>query len=292
VVLPEAQPVEPRVEHRFDLSNADFLAAEAGSLWVRRAQGIVERIDPATNSVVTSVKVEVVASRGCSGLGAGEGAVWSCVGEGAVARIDPASSTVVATVEVAKAADQTVIPVTSGHAWVLSEGGQVLIGVSTEDNAVHQRVELDSPCTDVAAGAGALWVVCFTAGQVLRVDPEEAAVTARIGGLPAARTLAAADAVYVGFADGIARIDPTTNEVTAAVDVPAGAFLAGIAATPDDVWVHLTRTFLQRLDPTTLEVTEVLLAPEPSGGSVLAAYGSVWATAVKDAALYRVRAAG
>ena len=38
-----------------------------------------------------------------------------------------------------------------------------------------------------------------------------------------------------------------------------------------------------------LEVVEVITVPQRSGGSVLEAFGSLWATAVDDTVLYRVR---
>lgn len=45
---------------------------------------------------------------------------------------------------------------------------------------------------------------------------------------------------------------------------------------------------MRRVDADTMEGVEDLQAPEASGGFVLLAYDSAWATAYDDAVLYRV----
>ena len=61
-----------------------------------------------------------------------------------------------------------------------------------------------------------------------------------------------------------------------------------IAAMPEAVWVRAEGRFLRRIDPETLDVVEELSAPEASGGAVLEAYGSLWATAYNDNVMYRL----
>jgi hypothetical protein len=49
----EPGPIEPRVEVRLEVpGEPDWMASGAGSVWVKTADGYVQRIDPATNQVV------------------------------------------------------------------------------------------------------------------------------------------------------------------------------------------------------------------------------------------------
>ena len=80
---------------------------------------------------------------------------------------------------------------------------------------------------------------------------------------------------------------PVSGEITGALAVDATD--GGIFATDDAVWVRAAGTFLQRVDPQSLELVEVLTAPEKGGGSVTEAFGSVWATGYDDTVMYRAR---
>lgn len=61
--------------------------------------------------------------------------------------------------------------------------------------------------------------------------------------------------------------------------VDASSADGDIEARGDAVWVRTGGFFLRRVDPNTPEVVEGLTAPEQSGGEVIVAYDSVWATA-------------
>lgn len=82
----------------------------------------------------------------------------------------------------------------------------------------------------------------------------------------------------VGVADDASDVDVEIDLDTRCIQL----------ATSEDVWVRTGGRFLRRVDADTMEVVEDLEAPEASGGSVLVAYDSVWATAYDDAVLYRV----
>jgi hypothetical protein len=68
----------------------------------------------------------------------------------------------------------------------------------------------------------------------------------------------------------------------------APGFGGGLAVASDAVWLRTDGRFLRRIDPATAAVIEEIQAPEKSGGSVLVAFGSVWATAYDDEVLYRL----
>jgi streptogramin lyase len=280
-----AQPLRPRVEHRFGLPSPDWLGAGAGSVWVKRDDGVLTRVDPKTNKVIRNIKVQKPGSQHCQGLGTSDDSVWTCGGDGDVVRIDPATNKIVARLPLGKTTDQSFIPVLAGHAWFLIGDGSTVVGVNTTSNEVDVEIPLESGCVNLGADDTTMWAACVSNDVVLRIDPAAREVTARIGGLEAPRAISVSDEVWVLYYDGLARIDPLTAEVTGALGVDS--IDGGIFATEDAVWVRADGIFLQRVDPDSLELVQVLTAPEQSGGSVIEAFGSVWATAYNDTVMYR-----
>ena len=280
------QRIRDRVEHRFDLPSPDWLAATAGAVWVKRDDGVVNRIDPATNRITATIDVKGTGL--CQGLGAGEDTVWTCVGPDAVGEIDASSGELVTRLKVAKITDQSYIPVVADHVWFLIDGGTTLAGVHLGTRKIDVEVPLDANCTDLGNDDDAIWAACVGDDTVIRVDLTTRNVTARVAGLYQPRRLSVADQVWVSYADGVARIDSESAEVTGAIDVGTGLD-GGLHATRDAVWMRTGGTFLRGVDPDTMELVEVITAPEASGGSVLAAFGSLWASAYDDTVVYRLR---
>jgi streptogramin lyase len=282
-----AQPLRPRVEHRFTLPSPDWLGAGAGALWVKRDDGVLTRVDPETNKVVKNIRVVPAGARLCQGLGTSDDAVWSCGGDGDVVRVDPATNKVVARLKLGKTTDQSFIPVLADHAWFLTGDGSTLVGVNTTSNEPDVEIALETRCVNLGADDETIWAACVSDDLVLRIDPVAGEVTARIPGLEQPRAISVADQVWVLYYDGVARIDPALGRVSGAlaVDVIDG----GIFATDEALWVRADGIFLQRVDPGSLELVEVLTAPEQSSGSVTVAFGSVWATAYNDTVMYRAR---
>lgn len=135
------------------------------------------------------------------------------------------------------------------------------------------------------------------------------------------------EAVYVRRDDGVvSNIDPDTNDVTTLAEIPGdlcqgigvgfgavwtcsdtdvvatdlatgavGDPIAGgagpdgaIAATDQSLWVRRADTFLQEIDVTDGAVGEIT-ADVTSGGDVIVAFGSLWATAYDDSGVtYRL----
>jgi len=75
---------------------ANFLAVGEGGVWVLNGgDGTVTRIDPATDSVVATIRVSEVGVSG-GDIAVGGGAVWARISDVLVAQIDVATNTVVA----------------------------------------------------------------------------------------------------------------------------------------------------------------------------------------------------
>jgi len=283
-------PLADREQARLVLTGGpDWLTEGFGSIWVKVDSGDVRRIDPVGNSIQAEIPVS---DELCQGIGISPEAIWTCTREvdqpTNVARIDPANNEVAASIEVGKSTDQGRLVFASGRIWVLNATGDQIMGIDTATNAVGPPIELGTRCTDLAAAGDVIWATCPIEGFVIRIDPG-GEVTRGPVTLENARQIAAAEYVFVSFSGGIAQLDAETLEVLALYEGSLG--LAGsIWAADDAVWVRRQpEPLLTRIDPATQTVVEVIEAEGPfSGGDVLVAFDSIWATAFDDNFLVRL----
>jgi YVTN family beta-propeller protein len=143
--------------------------------------------------------------------------------------------------------------------------------------------------SDVAVGAGAVWIADTVDGSVLRIDPEEHHVADRIE--------VGRDPEAVGIGGGIVWVansqDGTVSQINAAkgnvVDtVPVGNGPTGLAFTPGAVWVvnELDATLSRLSSKTGRVVATVRLGQNPS--RIAAGLGAVWVTSEEAGLLLRV----
>ena len=291
VLAPEGYPitdVADRQQARLRLDSPDWLAADGSTLWVKRDDGSVERIDPETNEVISTVHNE---GAHCGGIGVGFGSVWTCTVEGEaphVARYDAETGEHQATIPVVKASIQGHLATGFDHVWVLSGDGSTLVGIDPETDAPGMTIELGARGTDLETGEAGLWVVSTLDDQVLRIDPETGEVVHRVTDILKPTAVSVTDDVWVGAQLSTNRLDPETGTVLVTSEIGTGAN-GGLAVTDDAVWVRSAKRFLVRLDPADGQPVEGLSSADtPSAGSALVAFGSVWATAYDDEALFRI----
>jgi virginiamycin B lyase len=151
----------------------------AGSVWVASDKsGLVARIDPATNTVIASVKVEP----GSCYLAFGEGALWVVsAGSATVQKVDPATNTVVRTTRLGKMPG--FLAAGEGGVWVQEQGDGTVVRIDPASGDITGRVKVDQTLKwgDIDTGDGKVWLRT-TAGQTfVIIDPQSLAVTARIG---------------------------------------------------------------------------------------------------------------
>jgi streptogramin lyase len=291
VLAPEGYPVTDvadRQDARLRIDSPDWLATDGTSLWVKRDDGSVERIDPETNEVISTVDND---GAHCAGIGVGFGSVWTCsvAGEAPhVARYDAETGELQATIPVVKAAIQGHLATGFDHVWVLTGDGSTLVGIDPETDAPAVTVDLGIRGTDLETGEAGLWVVSTLDDQVLRIDPDTGEVVHRVTEVLKPTAVSVTDDVWVAAQLSTNQIDPDTGEVVVTSEIGTGAN-GGIAVTDDAVWVRSAKRFLVRLDPTDGQPVEGFSSADtPSAGSVLVAFGSVWATAYDDEALFRI----
>jgi virginiamycin B lyase len=199
------------------------LAFGAGAVWVPMAvPGAVWRIDPASNRVVARISLGGPLREAIS-VSATRGAVWiASRGEGergVLLRVDPARQRVVAEVPV----DGVPTAVAAGPttAWVATAGGRVLV-VDAKRNRVTGSVNsgggpLLGFSQTIALGGGGVWLAEPFAEQVVRIDPANRRVVARIQAGAATNLAVGQGAVWVVSSRGLLRVDIAERRVVAAV---------------------------------------------------------------------------
>lgn len=228
-----------------------------------------------------------------SDIAVGAGGVWvtDLVGN-ALFRIDPATNQVAGPLALgAPSAAMPMAVAASGDAvWVASNtlplpGDGMVLRVDPTSRSVVATIPVGSGALDIAAGAGAVWVISARDGTVSRIDPATNSVTATVHvGVNPGGIGVGAGAVWVADYLGAAlvRLDQTTGQVVATVKLAGPA--REVAVSPDAVWVAVangsdaTLGTLVRVDPkTNAIIASIPLKADPWG--VAATASAVWVAA-------------
>jgi sugar lactone lactonase YvrE len=180
--------------------------------------GLLVRIDPASNRMV---RIRLPGRP--TMVGAGPGGVWVTGAGGPIWRVDPASNQVVATIRVpgglgglpregpaGKAGDVLVGP----HAvWVSNPASGQVLRIDPARNRLVQAVAVDTPTLmgeSLVAAGGQVWA---TSGSTLLAVGDKARQIsvggpwAQDDGAPVSDLAASPDAMWVGGAAGLLRVD-------------------------------------------------------------------------------------
>jgi YVTN family beta-propeller protein len=272
------------------------LAAGDGSVWVVNAPSTraptaapgaltpfpeptsVVRLDPASALTLASIPLpRTVASAppGSYQIAVSPHGVWVINADGSVSRIDPASNRVVQTV-----ADVDVSAIASGPEGTGAVEQNTSTGSIVQLAAGHRvlrhvqipAVQLATPLSSIAVGAGAIWVTDPQSGLLWRIDPGPVPVERTIPLTPGASDVAyAAGAVWVanGISGTVSRVDPQTNHVTQTIAVgnTPGRLIAGDGG----VWVAVAGTNGVALPAASQSHTAIDALPASICGPVLSA---------------------
>jgi len=143
----------------------------------------------------------------------------------------------------------------------------------------------------MGVGFGALWAPT-PGGELLRIDPEALAISARIkvGASPYRGVAIGGDAIYIPNTgdDTISKIDPSTNTVIATFPAALNGDSEGaIGVSRDALWVTDPAGKLTKLDAASGAVLATVDIPGDSHG-VIVADGSAWITSVSNNAVVQV----
>ncbi len=276
------EPVEVKVK-----SDPDWLASGFGSIWLKRPEGFVDRIDASTATVATEIQVHDTSAQPCEGIGAGASAVWAC-DSGDLVPIDPGTGVAAEPIAAGKIAVQGRLVPSGGRIWVLTGAGDSLVGIDEVTGTPGRPIALPAACNDLGATGDVVYVVCEAADRVVRVDTTSGAVTAEAQ-IDAPTWVSAADSgVWVTAGNDLLRIDPVSLKTSVTVPGMGTGQLGSIWADGAGVWVRKLDPFLSRVRPDG-SIDRIISAPFQTGGDVIGTGGDVWVTAIDERLVIRLR---
>ena len=231
------------------------VGAGGAGLWIGSSEGgTVSEVDPATNEITRSVRVERP-----DFIAVGSTDIWvASTMTGRLTRIDAASGDILASILVGNAPSQPTLAF--GAVWVPHD---CIVG--TPDVGTTSVTRIDPATNQITGGVPGDGFQCAQAITVSR-----------------------ANLWFTDANDGtVSEVEPISARVTRSVDV--GERVAGVVELDGSLWVtfnpSLTTSGLGRVDPVAGRVTEILdlgLGPERSTSGltkVLAVDGSLWVLA-------------
>jgi DNA-binding SARP family transcriptional activator len=196
-----------------------------------------------------------------------------------VAVIDPQHSRVVGHVPVGRR--PVALAVGHGSVWVANTDDGTVSRIDPDRRQVIRTIGIGAPAVDLAVTTDAVWVANGSDGTVSRIDPRVDAVVETIDlrgsselvWNPTYAVDADDDSVWIAAGPHhVVRIDPTTNEPSAVIDV--GNVPVGLARGEEALWVVTTAERALRIEPHTNTATAEVPVEYPL--AVTAGKQAVW----------------
>jgi DNA-binding SARP family transcriptional activator/streptogramin lyase len=171
-----------------------------------------------------------------------------------VAVIDPQRSRVVGHVLVGRR--PVAVAIGHGSVWVANTDDGTVSRIDPDRREVIRTIGIGAPAIDLATATDAVWVANGSDGTVSRIDPIADAVvetidlrgSSELAWNPAYAIEADDDSVWIAAGPHhVHRIDPTTNEPSAIIDV--GQVPVGVALGEEALWVVTTAERALRIEP-------------------------------------------
>jgi virginiamycin B lyase len=180
-INPKTASVQASIAVNVDsLQNESSVAAGEGGVWVLTSviKTQLVKIDPDSNSVVTTV----AAPAGATAIRAGLGGLWvTAADNGTLTRLDPVDLSVAAEIDVGAGA--RFLAVGEGAVWVLASDAGNVVRVDPATNKAVATIRVSNgPVTggDIAVGGGSVWAR-VTDELAVRIDPVGNTVVERYG---------------------------------------------------------------------------------------------------------------
>ena len=176
--------------------------------------------------------------------------------------------------------------------WVSIPGDNTIRQIDVKSKQEVAKIAVGMPYSNFAVGFNSVWIVSNSNDELVRIDTETSAITAKIDlkFMDYRDIMASEDGVWVtSDKKGIlARIDPETNQVVDEYEVEPNSAL--VVAGFDSVWVanyNYDYGTIQRLDPKTKQVIATINAGK-NPMQLEAAEGAVWEYSFGEGAIYRI----
>jgi YVTN family beta-propeller protein len=269
---------------------ADWVLVTDDAVWVAGTKPYsVQRIDPATNTVVAKVSLS---GEACSGLAFGFGSVWVpvCGDKPSLARVDALTNRIIAVLPIAPAGPEGGITASRDSVWMVTDrDGAMLSRIDPATNTVRQRISIPAGSYNPLSSDGMVWITGFDKSVLTAVDASSGKVLASIpvGPKPRFLTSGGGSVWTLNQGDGsVTRIDANNLKVTATIALGIPGPGGDIDYGADSVWATIFDLPLTRMDGRTNEVVRQWVGQ--SGDSLRFGYDCIWLTDYHRGLLLRI----
>jgi virginiamycin B lyase len=269
---------------------ADWVLVTDNAVWVAGTKPYsVQRIDPATNTVVAKVSLS---GEACSGLAFGFGSVWVpvCGEKPLLARVDVQTNRIIAEVPIAAAVAEGGITASSDSIWMVTEkDGTVLSRIDPATNAVRQKISIPSGSYNPLSSGNMVWVTGVDRNVLTAVDATSGEVVASVpvGPRPRFLTSGGGSVWTLNQGDGsVTRVDPGNRKVTATIVVGIPGAGGDLDYGADSAWATTFDLPLTVMDGRTNKVLRQWVGQ--GGDSLRFGHDSIWLTDYRRGFLWRI----
>lgn len=170
IPVPTGEPLGDRLVATLRVDPAPCaMAANATAVWITSgANGLVDRVDPATDAITATVKV---GGAPCGVAIGPDGRVWVAVlGTGEVVAIDPATNTVTARIG---GVGPALWDLKAGFdaVWVADRTAKQVLRIDPEAGKITARIDVGPRAAGLAVMRDGVWVADEVDGMLRRIDP-------------------------------------------------------------------------------------------------------------------------
>jgi len=268
---------------------ADWVLVTGDAVWVATTHPFaVLRIDPATNTIVASVKVSAEA---CSGLAFGFGSIWVpiCGQHPKLVRIDAARNTLTATLPIAPAGPEGGITASGDSVWLVTDKKGTLTRIDPSTNHVRQKISIPPGSYNPLFSNGTIWITRVESNVLTAVEAATGRMieSVSVGPKPRFLTSGGGSIWTLNQGDGtVSRVDEKSRKLIATIRVGIPGAGGDIDYGADSVWTTVFDVPLTRIDPSTNKVMKQWVGE--GGDSLRLGFSSIWLTDYKKGLLMRI----
>ena len=268
---------------------ADWVLVTDNAVWVASTKpNAVLRIDPATNSIVATVKLSGDA---CSGLAWGFGSIWVplCGKKAALVRIDAIKNTISATLPIAPAGSEGGITASADSVWIVTDKNGTLSRIDPSTNRVRQKISIPPGFYNPIFSNGIIWITGVESGVLTAVDAATGKVleSVDVGPKPRFLTSGGGSVWTLNQGDGtVSRVDEKSRKVITTIQVGIPGTGGDIGYGADSVWPTVFEVPLTRIDATPNKVVKQWVGK--GGDSLRVGFDAIWITDYKRGLLERI----
>ncbi len=162
--------------------------------------------------------------------------------------------------------------------------------IDQRTGALRHLIRVPRGSESVIAGFGALWVASSGTDAVLKIDPSGDSIVARIPVGPSPKFMSVSDAALwvQNRGDGsVSRIDPWSGRAVARIQAHTPTVFGDIAVGDSAVWLAVDSTLVTRIDPRRNAVAYQLAAGR-GADAVRVGFGALWLADHEHGELWRV----